>query len=431
MSGSYPNAPSPFLSPAQYGNTNAPNIFFQPAMMATNALPSINFHGFDTQGNANGSVSGQSDFGDLEMDHRWTSALIDFAAIQQQGQQQQLEHHQMQQQNMAASVAAFAAATNPDIHRPAPILPRLVTTDLSPPNQQGFVESPTISLDRPPTPIPGSKLDDKHSRTRSLSASGPATPARSHHRRLSSGSGSPRYHPFQTSPRNSLSDASLLGPEAADAALLNPSSLMSDLALTSPSSPASSAGGGSRRRSRSTEPKTRTTRSLAYDENAVFLKNEQHVFVLHTQTRYKPEITEQDVIEIELDPESPMNDPSSLLCQVVRSDLPYSKETLLEECEREAEYAFMSTRAGLTTRWTVKYSLDRSTDEPSPRTVIEPAQPVLNPPPVTPTYTFVHFVPGTIVVNPTYPMGSSKWWRVQECDVKHENCPGDGSWTAR
>ncbi|KAK4055002.1 hypothetical protein OIO90_003343 [Microbotryomycetes sp. JL221] len=429
----YPTVPSPFLAPMQFGAANSiPSMYFPPSVTASTSMPNLSISMPEAQlaaaaaAAAAASLPSPSNFGDLELDHRWASALVDLANMQQQ-----------QQQN---SGLTLAGGNQPhDLHRNSvPMLPRLITTDLSPGGSHAFTASPTINISRSPTPEPPSD----HTRTRSLSASGPSTPSRTkggqHHRRLSSGGGSPRYHPFHTSPKSSVPDPSLLAPDAAaDANLLNPSSLISELALASPSSPASSVGGtstgGGRRRSRSSEPRSRSTRSLAYDENAVFLKNEQHVFVLHTQTRYKPEITEQDVVELDLDPDSTCHDPSSALWRAVHDDEPYTAETLIEDCEREAEYGFVSTRSGVTTRWIVKFSVDATTDEdsPQPRTEIKPSHPPLQPPSVNPTYTFVHFAPGTIVVNPTYPIGSSKWWRVQECDVKHEHCPGDGSWTAR
>lgn len=359
-------------------------------------------------------------FGELEVDHRFDMGLIDFANSFGQNHGQP-PHPQ-------------PPVLDPQItRRPSPVtLPRLVTTDLSP--SSGFNASPTINISRSPTPEPGFE----HGRARSLSASGPSTPGHktAHHRRLSSGASSPRFHPFNTTPKST--DNALLAPDPS--ALLtplspgaSPSAMMAELALSSPHSPASSTGdgrvGGSHKRSRSSETRSRAARTVAYDENAVFLKNEQHVFVVHTQTRTKTEITEADVLEIDLDSSTPSTSP---LYRAVHEGLPYGEQTLLEECTNANSYAFTSTRAGATNHWIVNFSLDPSAPPASPRpvTTIAPRLPQPNLPSDA-IFTFVHFVPGTIVVSPTYPMGASKWWRVQECPGRHENCPGDGSWTAR
>lgn len=311
---------------------------------------------------------------------------------------------------------------------PVSMLPRLVTTDLSP-TSNGFTQSPTINISRSPTPEP----DSQHARSRSLSASGPSTPSNnrgSHHRRLSSGTGSPRYHPFSSTPKTEPS--MLLLPDSLENEHLSPSAMMNELQLNAAPSPASSTTShrSSHRRSRSSETRSRATRTIAYDENAVFIKNDKHVFVVHTQTRTKAEITEQDVLEIDLDVEDDRNPPVTALWQAVHSDVRYTSETLMNECANHATYHFVSSRAGATTRWEVSFSIDTSSGAPMPSTSIVPTTAILGTP-ANPTYTFVHFLPGSIVVNPTYPIGSSKWWRVQECDVRHENCPGDGSWTAR
>lgn len=361
-------------------------------------------------------------FGELEVDHRWDMGLIDFANTFNGG-----------------PPAPQPPVLDQITRRPSPALPRLVTTDLSP--SSAYNPSPTINISRSPTPEPNSET---HGRSRSLSASSPGSPGRKaiHHRRLSGGPSSPGFHPYPTTPKTH--ELSLLSPDPSSlfladspgAALLSPSILMSEMALTSsPHSPASSNGdppsrAGSHKRSRSSETRSRAARTIAYDENAVFIKNDQHVFVVHTQTRKKAEITEQDVLEIDLDSDPQSNAPTSALYRAVHQGLPYTEEVLSEDCRINASYAFTSTRAGATTHWLVTFSLDSSMSPPRPHTHIRPRTPQPNLPHDA-AFTFVHFIPGTIVVSPTFPMGSSKWWRIQECPGRHENCPGDGSWTAR
>ncbi|ORY84664.1 hypothetical protein BCR35DRAFT_324738 [Leucosporidium creatinivorum] len=408
----YANVPSPFLSPFHFP---APMYYAPPVV---NGLP-VQLTPPTTLGPGPG-------FGELEVDHRFDMGLIDFANSFGSNQTQ-LPQPQ-------------PPVLDPQVtRRPSPVtLPRLVTTDLSP--STNFNASPTINISRSPTPEPGFE----HGRSRSLSASGPSTPGHktAHHRRLSSGASSPRFHPFITTPKstdNALlapDPSALLTPESPGSLLspgASPSSMMAELALSSPHSPASSTGdgrvGGSHKRSRSSETRSRAARTIAYDENAVFLKNDQHVFVVHTQTRTKTEITEADVLEIDLDSSTPS---TSALHRAIHEGQPYGDQTLLEECTNNTSYAFTSTRAGATNHWLVSFSLDPSAPPTSPRplTTIAPRLPQPNLP-ADAIFTFVHFVPGTIVVSPTYPMGASKWWRVQECPGRHENCPGDGSWTAR
>lgn len=47
------------------------------------------------------------------------------------------------------------------------------------------------------------------------------------------------------------------------------------------------------------------------------------------------------------------------------------------------------------------------------------------------TATFIHFLPGDLVVSPSLPLGSREWWRQQECRGVHSGYPGAGAWTAR
>lgn len=436
--------PSPFLQPFQFQGV----YFSQGLIMGPNGVPMqipvavapttpmhtpVNPFDSSASPSRSSSLGTASPFGELEVDHQQWNADMNAS----------LMHFQ---NSIAQQPAVLPSMTDiPRRSSPISMLPQLITTDLSPHNTNGFCQSPTINISRSPTPDPTAAVSSDasepphHARSRSLSASGPSTPTNRergerghHHRRLSSGTVSPRYHPFSTVVK-SESASSLLQPDSLENEHLSPSAMMNELQLSAPSpasSTTSSQGRSSHRRSRSSETRSRAQRTIAYDENAVFLKNEKHVFVVHTQTRLKAEITEQDVLEIDLDTEDDRNATDSALWQAVHSELLYTNETLMQDCANQSTYHLVSNRAGATTRWEVSFSLDTSSGTPLPSTSIVPTTAILGTP-ANPTYTFVHFRPGEIVVNPTYPVGSSKWWRVQECNGRHENCPGDGSWTAR
>ncbi|KAK4058780.1 hypothetical protein OIO90_000226 [Microbotryomycetes sp. JL221] len=49
-----------------------------------------------------------------------------------------------------------------------------------------------------------------------------------------------------------------------------------------------------------------------------------------------------------------------------------------------------------------------------------------------PIYTFIHFHPQDVVVQPAFPIGSPQWWKIQECPRHHHGRPSPSfCWTAR
>ncbi|KDE04691.1 hypothetical protein MVLG_04914 [Microbotryum lychnidis-dioicae p1A1 Lamole] len=426
--------PSPFLSPFQFASYYAASMVPVPSRGLAMPMPS-----------SSGSTTPlATQFGSLEVEesYPWSSRNIGY----------ETNHNATTMTPMVQPTTPTPfdnSASTPDHsespgarHLSSSSLPRLVTTDLSP--STGYTQSPTINISRSLTPDPSSLNDSGHSRTRSLLVSESPNPGGrvSHHRRLSSGS--VRYHPFPTPPRGDSSPhLQGLNDHSLSAIITpSPSSLLSDLTSTTSNSPQSSnesASGAApqklvkKRRSRSADTRSRTTRSVQYDENAVFSTNSVDVFIVHTQTRSKSEVTEQDVLELELDSEPGANAVRSTLYRTVHSRLQYTYEMLEQDCEHRTSYHFVSSRAGAITKWIVSYDFRNPKVEEGqrqPRVRIEPIEP-LSHLPSNSILTFVHFPRDSMVVDPTHPIGSSAWWRVQACEGRHEHCPGTGAWTAR
>ncbi|SCV73424.1 BQ2448_7350 [Microbotryum intermedium] len=425
---------SPFLSPFQFASYYATPMVQMPPQGLATPMPS-----------SSGSTTPlAAQFGGLEVEesYPWSSGNISFETCN--------DGTTMTPMVQPPTPTPLDDADSTPEHSKSPgarrlssaSLPRLVTTDLSP--STGYTQSPTINISRSPIPDPSSLDGSGHSRTRSLSVSESPNPGGrvSHHRRLSSGS--VRYHPFPTPPRGDSSPHLQPAHDHSISTMMtsSASSLLSDLTSTTSNSPQSSnesaSGAGSRkhikrRRSRSTDTRSRTARSMQYDENAVFSTNTVDVFIVHTQTRSKSEVTEQDVLEFELDSEPGANAVTSTLYRTVHSRLPYTPEMLEQDCELRASYQFVSSRAGAITKWIVSYDFEDPTaveDQRQPRVRIEPVEPLSHLPSKS-ILTFVHFPRNTLVVDPTHPIGSSAWWRVQACEGRHEHCPGTGAWTAR
>ncbi|SCZ95229.1 BZ3500_MvSof-1268-A1-R1_Chr11-2g03370 [Microbotryum saponariae] len=427
--------PSPFLSPFQFASYYAASMVPVPSQGLAMPMPS-----------SSGSTTPlATQFGSLEVEesYPWSSGNIGY----------ETNHNATTMTPMVQppTPTPFDNSVSTPDHSESPgarrlssaSLPRLVTTGLSP--STGYTQSPTINISGSLTPDPSSLDDSGHSRTRSLSVSESPNPGGrvSHHRRLSSGS--VRYHPFPTPPRGDSSPhLQGLNDHSLSAIMTpSPSSLLSDFTSTTSNSPQSSnesASGAApqklvkKRRSRSTDTRSRTTRSVQYDENAVFSTNSVDVFIVHTQTRSKSEVTEQDVLELELDLEPGANAVTSTLYRTVHSRLPYTHEMLEQDCELRKSYHFVSSRAGAITKWIMSYDFGNPKVEEGqrqPRVRIEPVEPLSHCLPSDSILTFVHFPRDSMVVDPTHPIGSSAWWRVQACEGRHEHCPGTGAWTAR
>lgn len=111
--------------------------------------------------------------------------------------------------------------------------------------------------------------------------------------------------------------------------------------------------------------------------------------------------------------------PTSPIARSVLVGEPYTSASFRQDCGLCSVYTFYSAcRAP----WTLAFT-------PSGPNIF-PVSPVKNSASRS-TYTFLHFLPGDVVVFPSHPIGTVDWWRVQECQNSHAGYPGSGGWTAR
>lgn len=111
-----------------------------------------------------------------------------------------------------------------------------------------------------------------------------------------------------------------------------------------------------------------------------------------------------------------MLDPSSPLAHVVQRSEPYTAAAFRLDCALSSVYTFYTAARA---PFVVTFSLSGPTISPS----FDEAKPS--------TYSFLHFLPGDVVVQPSELLGSVAWWRLQECRASHAGYPGSGAWTAR
>ncbi|GAA5848621.1 hypothetical protein JCM8547_004576 [Rhodosporidiobolus lusitaniae] len=162
---------------------------------------------------------------------------------------------------------------------------------------------------------------------------------------------------------------------------------------------------------RSSLKKTRTARTIKEDPSMVVVKNIEHMFA----SKNKVEASDSPVTRLFLDEATV--DPSSPLGRSFLFNEPYSPASFRLDCTLGSVYTFYTASR---TAWVVSFSLSGPSISPSSSTDLKPAK-----------STFLHFLPGDVVVAPSEPIGSIAWWRLQECRGSHANYPGEGAWTAR
>ncbi|BGP37982.1 hypothetical protein JCM10450v2_001916 [Rhodotorula kratochvilovae] len=183
------------------------------------------------------------------------------------------------------------------------------------------------------------------------------------------------------------------------------SSLSSDIAVSPELKPLG--------RTSSTSKKRAVRRPIKDDASVIVVKNSEHVFAVHVQGTGKSD--ESSLTRLYLDNSS--LDPLSPLGRAVVGEA-YTAASFALDCELNSVYTlYTATRA----QWTVSFTLSG----PS----IFPAVPVSHE--LQPPTTFLHFLPGDLVVVPSFPLGSREFWRLQQCRSSHAGYPGDGAWTAR
>lgn len=131
-----------------------------------------------------------------------------------------------------------------------------------------------------------------------------------------------------------------------------------------------------------------------------------------TQAKSKVDISENSVTPLILCDDT---DPTTPLARCVYGQVKYSSSLFREDCSRRNTYTFLSDEGS--NSWTVSFSQFGVRIQPST--------------PSSAIFTFIHFAPGDIVVQPSYPLGSRLWWRQQECQQSHAGFPGEGHWTCR
>ncbi|GAA6027075.1 hypothetical protein JCM8097_006091 [Rhodosporidiobolus ruineniae] len=102
-------------------------------------------------------------------------------------------------------------------------------------------------------------------------------------------------------------------------------------------------------------------------------------------------------------------DPSKPLSRCILNNEPYTPAMFREDCSRGHSYPFaiIGSKAFRVTFALTGPSMVRTTDDGAE--VVDDGE----------EYTFIHFLPGDIVVNTPWALGSSEWWRTQECRNFH------------
>ncbi|GAA5894226.1 hypothetical protein JCM8208_002382 [Rhodotorula glutinis] len=145
-------------------------------------------------------------------------------------------------------------------------------------------------------------------------------------------------------------------------------------------------------------------------------KNDEHMFAVYIQGVGKTD--ETSLARLYLDHSS--LDPTSPLGCTVTGDTAYTASSFARDCESASVYSFFTASRA---QWVVEFSLSGPTIAPVTSSTSGPIT-------MSSTTTFVHFLPGDLVVSPSLPLGSREWWRQQECRGAHAGYPG-GAWTAR
>ncbi|GAA6027076.1 hypothetical protein JCM8097_006092 [Rhodosporidiobolus ruineniae] len=116
-------------------------------------------------------------------------------------------------------------------------------------------------------------------------------------------------------------------------------------------------------------------------------------------------------------------DPSMPLSRCILNNEPYTPAMFREDCSRGHSYPFaiIGSMAFRVTFSLTGPSMMRTTDNGAE--VVDDGE----------EYTFIHFLPGDIVVNTPWALGSSEWWRLQECKNYHAShaVANEGRWTGR
>ncbi|BGP13874.1 hypothetical protein JCM10213_002512 [Rhodosporidiobolus nylandii] len=159
--------------------------------------------------------------------------------------------------------------------------------------------------------------------------------------------------------------------------------------------------------------RTRTQRTFKDDPTLAVLKNTTSIFA----TKNKLEANESPVTRLFIDDAT--LDPSSPLGRAVLLNEPYTPTSFRLDCTLGSTYTFYTAARAA---FVVSFALSGPTISPAPSA---------NATTRSPKYTFLHFLPGDVVVAPVETIGSIAWWRLQECRSSHAGYPGAGGWTAR
>ncbi|KAM0792378.1 hypothetical protein ACM66B_005058 [Microbotryomycetes sp. NB124-2] len=240
---------------------------------------------------------------------------------------------------------------------------------------------------------------------------------------------SARFNPMQSvnhARSHSINDDILVGAASSNSAAHVPSILLQLSAATPlPVSPELVAikDTSSLSRSSSLMKKQRTPRKTCAEDVTVYRKNSSHLFAVHIQTKTKAEVTEDAIVPLLLSFDTPSSLP---LARAASTNEPYTDDFFQQDCRDKNVYLFVAPAQRQT--WIVQFSqfgpqalLQESSESCRDETTK-----------LKPIYTFVHFLPQDVVVQPAFPIGSRQWWRVQECPRHHPGRPlSNQSWTAR
>ncbi|KAI5479659.1 hypothetical protein MNV49_003169 [Pseudohyphozyma bogoriensis] len=179
----------------------------------------------------------------------------------------------------------------------------------------------------------------------------------------------------------------------------------------------------------------RKPREMEVDTSKEYIANSVDMFALHMpkSATGKPAITEKEVREIVLDDTVDSNRLTNL-GQVVwgKAGLQYSREMREQDDSVGTVYYFRDkepAKRGETGKYHVAFRPRPPRSLEGPVVSVWDGRQYVTP--ATPT-TFVHFVPGNIIVTPKEIMGTKMWWRLPICVGKHlKGRLEGGSWSGR
>ncbi|KAK4053866.1 hypothetical protein OIV83_001522 [Microbotryomycetes sp. JL201] len=213
-------------------------------------------------------------------------------------------------------------------------------------------------------------------------------------------SSSARFNPLHSITHDRSQSTNDIPVRPDDSTALVPSILLQLSAATPlPASPELSASkDGSLTRSNSSIRKQRTPRRHVVEDSTMYRKNTQHLFAVHIQTKAKAEVTEEAVLPLLLAFETPGDLP---LARAALAGEPYTAQMFQLDCRSTNSYTFVAPAQRQT--WTVRFSQFGPQAVPQSDSALFHKE-------VEPIYTFIHFLPQDVVIQPAFPIGSRHWW---------------------